>query len=353
MAAYLRGAGTISDPFVIHNSVALKQLFTLDCSSESYFEVVADIDCGGEVFSYYSASSGVQFRAKVNLNGHKIINFTLNNNYGNQCIYYIFSGSFEFGHLIFKTSSTGMWGWAESSTSFVDMVVDTGKTGWGSMQPTGGFTRCYFPQKTWTSISKAIDCYCNGAMTGAVNVSAAKYDPNSYPAMKASPEKWILDGVSEPNTKKRDRSELTTGYAIKGTTRVGNSRKSRNVTILSGAYRRPIWEGKSDGEGKFFAPLYDYYDAVMPLIFDDYGYPLKKDTNYVVGDIIHPSTPNGYRYICEQVGISGPTLPAEPWSVEVLLTAGTAKFRPYPVYEPKCLGPIYPGKANLITGEKV
>jgi hypothetical protein len=351
MGSYLRGTGTAVDPHVVHDIVAFKQMI-YDIAAGKHFSVVADIDGGGTTVSIGSAPTA---SATINLNGHMVKNIKISSPYN-----YLF---FNLNKLTIKNGS-----WLVSilgdtlansvqSFEFEDLVIDFGKTQSAAVSSSNGImTRCLFLRR-WTTGSitgcAITNVYSEGVMSGCVNIASDRYNPNSYPGLKSHPDVWVLDGVSYPTTIKNGRTDLTTGYAIKGVTRVGNSRKSRNVAILSGAYMKPIWEGKSDDKGEYFAPLYDYYDTVIPLIFDDYGYPLKKDTNYVIDDVIHPSSPNGYRYICEQAGTSGPILPAEPWSVEVLLTAGTAKFRPYPVYEPKCLGPIYPGKANLITGEKV
>lgn len=351
MSVYLRGIGTQSDPYVVHSLDAFRKMIS-EIASGKYFSVVSDIDGGGVVVAMSSAPTA---SATIELNGHTIGNISISSPY-----------SYLFFNLNKLTIKNGRWlisivgqNLANSvqSFEFEDVVFDFGKTQTEPISSSSGkMNRCVFIRK-WTSAAitgvTITNVYSNGAMSGCKNIESDRYNPNSYPELLKYPKVWILDGVSYPATIKNGRTDLTTGYAIKGVTRVGNSRKSRNIAILSGAYRQPIWEGKSDAEGKFFAPLYDYYDAVIPLIFDDYGYPLKKDTNYVAGDVIHPSSPNGYRYICEQAGTSGPALPSEPWSVEVLLTVGTAKFRPYPVYEPKCLGPIYPGKANLVTGEKV
>lgn len=349
MSAYLRGTGTAADPYVIHNAEALKEMLAVDFASGKYFEMVNDIDCAGAVFEYTSTSS-IKSSANftLNMNGFTANNFVMKNTSDGiyrSCNFNISFGVFHFTTAASYASASG------SSFKLTDVSFSAGKffsVGINS----GKCIRCFF-KVPFQNLSNASDCYSIGTAQGCTNTAGAPYDASSYPGLFANKEKWILDGVSYPTTIKRSRPDLTTGYAIKGVTRVGNSRKKRDITILSAAYRRPVWNGKSNDNGEFFAPLYDYYDAVIPLIFDDYGYPLKTDTAYIVGDVIHPASPNGYRYICEQEGSTGQELPAEPWSVEVLLTAGTAKFRPYPVYEPKCLGPIYPGKVNLVTGEKI
>lgn len=347
--SYLRGTGTAADPYVIHNAEALQKMLTVDFDGNKYFEVVNDIDCEGAIFTYTSENgkkSDANFT--LNLNGFKCVNFKMKNT--SQGIYRNCKFKISFGVFEFSTSATYA-SYGISEFTLTDVSFSAGVF-FSIGDNSGSCVRCFF-KVPFQNLSNSTHCYAIGNATGCVNTSGKPYDANSYPGLAEKRDRWMLDGVSYPTTIKESRNDLTTGYAVKGVTRVGNSRKSRNITILSGAYRRPIWEGRSDEEGKFLAPLYDYYDAVIPLIFDDYGYPLKKDASYIIGDVVHPSTPNGYRYICEQAGISGPTLPVEPWSVEVLLTTGTAKFRPYPVYEPKCLGPMYPAKVNLITGEKV
>jgi hypothetical protein len=375
--SYLRGTGTAADPYVIHNVAAWAKFLSITAPcfmTNAYFEVVSDIDCNALIIP--SLSDKV-FLATLNGNGHKIHNFKFqSSSRGWSHTTGGYSGVIKNIHLDADWSTYGSSAYNDGAWTKLNNVKITIRSGMfysysgnvsglnnganisnvvidlisGSIfgrNDTAG-TNQKLPNSLYLLSSVSLGSVYQSATQ---LVGAQRYLPSSYPSLDRA--SWVMDGVSTPVMLSVPRLDLTTGYAIKGVTRVGNSRKSRDVVILSAAHRLPVWSGKSDSEGKFFAPLYDYYDAVIPLILDDYGYPLKKDTSYVIGDVIHPSTPNGYRYICEQAGTSGPTLPAEPWSVEVLLTAGTAKFRPYPVYEPKCLGPMYPGKVNLITGEKV
>lgn len=372
MGDYLRGSGTQTDPYVIHNEGAWEKFLSYSLYGTNaghrlskYFEVVANINCGGKTY-FMGGNSGI-WNAYLNMNGHTVRNFTLDGSNGSNAITNMNQGYIKFGVIDFSMTSKShdLCDILNIDLVNVCVIIRVGKIiSYGCRIQKEKTTNCVFINSSGSELfsysnNEAVEnssvYYVTNSTLGIglgnrIALAESTY-PKNYPALPTT--HWIMDGVSWPTTIPDGRNDLTTGYAVKGVTRVGNSRKSRNITILSGAYRRPIWEGKSDEEGKFFAPLYDYYDAIIPLIFDDYGYPLKKDASYIIGDVIHPSTPNGYRYICEQAGISGQTLPAEPWSVEVLLTTGTAKFRPYPVYEPKCLGPMYPAKVNLITGEKV
>lgn len=69
---YLKGSGTVTDPYIIHTAAAFKQFFEVDRKSGKYFEIAADIDMG------WITLGGVNsFNAYVNGNGHKIFNVNI------------------------------------------------------------------------------------------------------------------------------------------------------------------------------------------------------------------------------------------------------------------------------------
>ena len=65
MGDYLRGSGTRADPYVIHNEGAWEKFMSYSLYGANaghrlakYFEVVANIDCGGKTYAM-GGNSGI------------------------------------------------------------------------------------------------------------------------------------------------------------------------------------------------------------------------------------------------------------------------------------------------------
>jgi len=94
-----------------------------------------------------------------------------------------------------------------------------------------------------------------------------------------------------------------------------------------------------------------YTDHVAVVHRDDYGKLFVASKAYVLGDRIHPATPNGYAYECTSAGTSDSAAPTD-WPTTGTMTSGTAIFTPVPIYAPQTML-VVPVLYNLLTGEPV
>lgn len=193
-----------------------------------------------------------------------------------------------------------------------------------------------------------------GAEQYATNTSSFvdgnKFNKNNYPTLME--DKWIFDGISLPRPRPQSTADLTTRYAVKGQSKVGGNNRQRNLAVFTeNGLRYKVQDTKADGS--FFLNLNDVSTPVIVLAYDDIGGKAAINTAYSLNQIIHPATPNGFRYRCTLAGNSGATIPPEPWSTTTALTIGAAKFTPEPVYEPKAHGPLLPVLFNVVTEQPV
>ena len=346
---YLRGTGTQADPYVVHTPAALKQMLTADAFSGKYFEVVADIDCGGETFVYSSAwNSNVRANFSANLNGYSCFNFKMQNA-GDNSGYLYRDAAFTITNGVFDFYFLGSEGVATrySLYSMTDVVFNAGKNIDVGAANTGNCIRCFSKFKI-NSQNQATGFYTVGISVGCIDVSSAPYDPNSYPDLVARRDRWIVDGVSYPKLIPQGRTDLTTAYAIKGVTKVGGYPKSRSVEAHIAAYFGNRKKLKSNFAGEYLINLGDVYDPHIVTHYDEYGNPFSANKPYALGDIIHPSSPNGYAYDCTTAGISAATAPLS-WPITGTMISGSAIFTPRPIYKPESQL-VQPAKINLLTG---
>lgn len=160
---------------------------------------------------------------------------------------------------------------------------------------------------------------------------------------------WVFDGASLPRFNPRDVSALTRAYAIKGKTMIGGVPKSRMVSLHSPIdYMQFSSSMSNQSDGSYILKCGLYSDHVAVVHRDKYGSKFTSSKQYVLGDIIHPSTPNGYRYICTTAGTSAATDPTA-WPTTGTLTTGSAIFTPSPVYKPETML-VVPVLIDLLTG---
>lgn len=351
---YLRGTGTSSDPYIIHNVAAWVQYF-VDKKKGLYFEVVADINCGGITIS--GDEDG--FTGNLNGNGHRVYNFST-------ALYYLFAGQNTAGvalkNIHIGVTYTGPYSalsvdstsvrvnWVNvrfdisltnslaevferfnsSTPSVLDNVIITynGKRPLCSYASTNNLaTKTYVIAPNSTSL--------NASGTGVVFLTSAQsLLPDQYPTLGST---WIMDGISIPYLYPNGRQDLTIKYAVSGHTLVGGNQYSRDIIIFIAATMSIIKKLKSGADGSYFIDFGDIYDPVLIVHYEDYGFPLVQNKSYVLGDIIHPNTPNGYRYICTVAGLSNSIALDEPWSTINPITSGAATFTPNPVYAAETL----------------
>lgn len=362
---YLRGAGTSADPYIIHNVAAWTQFFNVDKNSGKYFEVIADIDCSGAILSGVAGFAG-----ELNGNGHKVYGFSspstdwfsgLSSTYKKLKKIYISAGytgksyplssgastkymDMEDVRLDFTTLSSGWMFYALNSDPLIKMenVVITyyGTRQLARFASSNDLTHCYIiaPNTSGFNIS------------GPIRLSPEEaINPSSYPTLG---DAWIIDAVSIPYLYPNGRQDLTTKYAIKGSTKIGGISKKRKIALLTSAYLGLLKKIDTADDGTYLIDMGDIYDPVYVMHYDDYGFPLFASTAYAIGAYIHPKTPNGYRYKCTTAGTSGASLPAEPWPTSSNLTSGTAIFSPEPVYKTETFL-VSPHLYDFLTGQPV
>lgn len=329
----------------------------------NYFEVVASIDCGGKTYAM-GGNSGV-WNAYLNLNGYTIKNFILDDSNGSVGITSLNSGYIKFGVIDFAMSRSSAQMYDSSNITLLDvcLIIRVGKiTSYGLSLQAAKTTNCVFIQSSGAPLFS----YANNPATANPSVYfvtdstqsigagtrvalADSTSPLKYPALSAT--KWILDGVSWPRTIPTGRPDLTNGYIVKGTTRVGGVAKPRDVIAIIAASNSFYKKVTSGADGKYQITLGDVYDPLIIIHCDYYGYPFFATKSYSLGDVIHPKTPNGYRYICTTAGVSGTTEPAN-WPTSGTLQSGAAIFTAAPVYKPES-NLVSPKLVNLVTGQPV
>lgn len=365
MAGYLRGTGTQADPYVIHDAGAVQTFFTTSPGvlTDAYFDVINDIDCAGLVFTGApSYNSWGAWRARLYGNGHIIKNFSFTGSY----IWRFNAGAT--GELVnialdFVGPTAGMTQ-SDSSGKFLKIENCFINTGTGKFCDTTNIltnavksviNNCVSSGKnnnlnSSVYIVSPTSISTTGYSSAVVLIAAARFLPSNYPALPQ--DKWTLDGVSLPKLIPNGRSDLTTKYAIKGSTKVGGISKKRKVAMMTAAYFGVLKNTYTDDSGNYLFDMGDVYDPVYIMHYDDYGFPLAVNTAYTLGTYIHPKNPNGYRYKCTTAGTSGAELPVEPWPTSSNLTAGTAIFTPEPVYKTETFL-VSPHLYDFLTGQPV
>ncbi|CAB5706228.1 Uncharacterised protein [Aeromonas hydrophila] len=343
---YLKGSGTVGDPYVIHNLAAAIQFFSVDIFRSGVFaELVVDLDLSANTFNQNTKTV-----ATLNGNGYTLTGLKHFIN-ANQ------AATFKKLNLV-SISWLNTYGQQGSEYIVFEDVVFSG----GTLACYSGrmsFTRCtmsgvswkYLTAYQWVVVDSVALPPANAALPPGFTDLRSVADPFSasrYPNYAYSV--WAIDGASAPRLLKQNIASLVQGYLVKGVVKVGGIAKSRFVRALSLVDFVRINDGMAAADGSFSLKCGYYTDAVMVATYEPYGALLLASKAYVLGDITHPATPNGYRYLCTTAGNSGTSLPPEPWSTTATLTVGAALFTPDPIYQPQLHGPIKPVLCDLITG---
>ncbi|MFR9700998.1 hypothetical protein ACL00O_00690 [Aeromonas sanarellii] len=345
---YLKGTGTTGDPYVIHNSAALTEWLMVGCGAASAVAVLAaDIDMvgytagstrpnwAGTLDGYGFSIKNLAFSGQRNFTGTlKRVQFENLRTLTNQCYNgtggtftdVVFIGGSSAGSLLY--ASTTILTRVVSNSPFAIPAQSSSSTGVFALPGSGGM----------------------GTYSTDLRSSPTPYAASNFPAMTSLPSLWAVDGGSIPRLLKQNATLLTQGYLVKGVVKVGGVAKRRLVRLLSVADFVRINDALAAADGSFSLQCGYYSDAVMVATYEPYGAQLVASKAYVLGDIIHPATPNGFRYLCTTAGNSGTSLPPEPWPTTATLTVGAALFTPDPIYQPQLHGPIKPVLCDLITG---
>lgn len=360
---YLRGDGSQANPYIIHSAAAWIQFFSTDLPKGYFFDVVADIDCGGATLVRASEF----FTGTLNGNGHKVSNFNSASGfwfssapYSTNCqINDLWvqastnSGAAVFwhepGYMITRTkncrfditstnTSTYMF-WRLVGTTYIENSIFN----LYGLSPKFAQSASSGPSSLYAIMDDSIKINA----TGVVAVSrASAIDPTKYPTLDFA--KWLIDGFNIPSPIPQGRSDLTKGYAVKGQTKVGGFAAKRSYIAMSAAYLSVINSGKTKSNGEYLINLNDYYDPVLVCHYDDYGYPFQASVSKSLGERIHPTVPNGYVYECTTAGVTASSSPTS-WPTTGVLISGSAIFTPKPVYKPETLL-VVPALIDLVTG---
>ena len=346
---YLAGSGTEIDPYIIHNLAAARQFWLTDIKRAIYVALVADIDMAGTTVagSYTNSWPG-----NINGNGFCLSNLNFNNYGGSPAGV---SGKFE---------NLKVLNWTGYNNALLNFQGEVNNVEFVSND--GGPNRIFY---LYGSATKLTCCLCNGNYrfddwgSGAqvvnsyyvvgdivrgVNLTAVsnKFDPLLYPGLISS--KWAKDGYSIPRILKNINPTFRTALAVKGVTKIGGTPASRTVSIHSPVDFNMISKMKTQSDGSYLLSCGKYADHVAVLHHDEYGKLFSANSVYAIGDVIHPSTPNGYRYICTTAGTSAATEPTN-WPTVGTLTSGAAIFTAQPVYKPETFIAV-PVLIDFLTG---
>lgn len=128
---------------------------------------------------------------------------------------------------------------------------------------------------------------------------------------------------------------------IAGTVTIDGTAAVRDVIIISDDKangRTVLAEGSSAGDGSFDINYTDWGGAVIALAIDEYGIAFSPETALNSGEIVHPTSPNGYVY---EVTAAGTTAASEPsWPTSGSVQSGSATFNTKPYYRPIASGPL-------------
>jgi hypothetical protein len=128
---------------------------------------------------------------------------------------------------------------------------------------------------------------------------------------------------------------------IAGTVTVEGAAAARDIIVISNdkaGGRKVLAEGASAGDGSFDINYTDWGGAVIALSIDEYGIAFPSETALNEGEVVHPTTPNGYVYTASQAGTTGTSEPA--WPTSGTVQSGSVTFTARRYYRPIASGPL-------------
>lgn len=347
---YLKGTGTSVDPYILYDYSSAKTFFEVDVFTVCYAELIADIDLQGITFTQNNKNC----YANLNGNGFCLSNLNCSNLNAQPAKWYGYLKHIKL--LDFKNPSDSNHWVFDFNKNCENVVFEqinypafyTGRDANSSI--ISCFAKGLITIDYWSSLVVVTNCYViSGTFKKATAVlSGDIYKAESYTGL--SNTYWIKDGASLPRLLKSSVSNLSLFYAVKGKTLVGSIPKSRKCRCHAPTDFNQISSVTSATDGSYILPCLGYTDHVYVTHSEEYGYKLQSNKIYILGDVIHPVTPNGYRYKCTTAGTSAATLPSEPWPTSSNLVSGTAIFTPEPIYKTETFL-VVPRLYNLLTGQ--
>jgi len=138
-------------------------------------------------------------------------------------------------------------------------------------------------------------------------------------------------------------SEEPVGLIVSGKVTLEDQPHTSKVVVTS-ANETPavLGYGQSDISGDYSVNVGEYNGPVLIHTMQDYGLPWSASTAKVIGDVVHPTTPNGYIYKATQAGNTGQ---AEPiWTAEqnVSINDGSVIYQSERLLKPEIEGYVTP-----------
>lgn len=346
------GSGTQADPWLLINYADVYEMIVNRQTGGGWFALVANLDVSATKITYTIGAALSVF----NIDGRGFtLKVSIQNTYssGQSCFYrfngglwkdlnFVFVGGYRFGFYISATTPLRV------ENTRIEVAPLTAND--SDIAVINAVNSLIVSPKKMLASGSSGSYKVGGAESYATSVTSFadgnQFNKANYPTLDEG--KWIFDGISRPRPREQPTADLTTRYGVKGQSLVGSNGQQRNVAVFTeNGLRYKLQTTKTDGT--FFINLNDVSTPVILLVHDEIGAKLVANTAYALNQIIHPATPNGYRYRCTLAGNSGTTLPAEPWPTAAVLTAGAAQFTPEPVFEPKAHGPLLPVLFNVLT----
>lgn len=127
---------------------------------------------------------------------------------------------------------------------------------------------------------------------------------------------------------------------IAGTVTISGLPAVRDVIVIKDdpTGREVVAEGTSLSDGTFDIEYNDWTGPVIALALDEYGISFVPESSLNAGDVVHPTSPNGYVYNVTVAGETGEEEPA--WSTSEIVQSGSVTFNPSPYYRPIASGPL-------------
>lgn len=326
MGAYVKGKGTPDEPFVINNEAGIIQMLTTDLSKGLYFVLA----CNVTMLTSVTRTEGWPV-SKFTLDalGHELIikGVTLSG--------YYFFRSVNSGDVTIKNCKLTVNisnGSLTSGTIKLDNCLIIGLT---SINAASIVSVNCISWATFAPVAGSINSFSVGiAIAGLTRLDTLPdpYKESLYSAFDRNI--WAIDGNSYPRLISRTIPFITQYWAVKGVVKVGGLPARRRITAHYPVDFHLISETESNEvDGTYSIDCGGYTDHVYVIHSEKYGDKFSANKLYAIGDVIHPSPPNGYRYVCGISGISASTAPVD-WPISAALVSGGASFNPKPVYSP-------------------